>query len=96
MTELARHAGIRKTPLASKIKRETSLTNEESVLVHRALRDAGLILCAEIVKAKHLEYRSPLDGELFGSCTTDASGPVPISPISDCAPALSKLGYPGT
>ena len=48
MTELARRAGIRKTTLASKIKRGTSLTNEESLLVHRALRDAGLILYAEI------------------------------------------------
>ena len=48
MTELARRVGIRKTTLASKIQRGTALTKEESLLLYRSLKEAGLVVHAEV------------------------------------------------
>ena len=44
MTELARRAGIRKTTLASKVQRGTPLSEEEALVLHKVLRDAGLLV----------------------------------------------------
>ena len=44
MTELARRAGIRKTTLASKIQRGTPLNDDESLVLRRVLRDAGMMI----------------------------------------------------
>ncbi len=46
MAELARRAGMRKTTLASKIQRGTPLNDDESLVLHRVLKDAGLMITA--------------------------------------------------
>lgn len=46
MAELARRAGIRKSTLASKVQRGTPLSDDESLVLHRVLRDAGLVISA--------------------------------------------------